>query len=86
MVTSAVHYRMPVILDSDSYDLWLDLGFSDVRAASELLKPFDALRMRCFTVSARINHVANDNRAADQATPVKQMVKPEQVSNTKSGI
>jgi putative SOS response-associated peptidase YedK len=61
MVTSAVHDRMPVILDSDSYDLWLDPGFTDVRAASELLKPFDALRMRCFPVSARINHVANDD-------------------------
>jgi len=27
-VTSAVHDRMPVILDSDGYDLWLDTGIS----------------------------------------------------------
>ena len=30
---------MPVILDTDNYDLWLDPGMRDVVAASELLKP-----------------------------------------------
>jgi hypothetical protein len=33
-VTSPVHDRMPVILDPDSYDLWLDPGMKDVSAAS----------------------------------------------------
>ena len=37
-VTSAVHDRMPVILDPDSYDLWLDPGMKDVSAASELFR------------------------------------------------
>ena len=60
-VTSAVHDRMPVILDPDSYDLWLDPGMQDVAAASELLKPYDARLMRCYPVSTRINHVANDD-------------------------
>jgi putative SOS response-associated peptidase YedK len=39
-VTSPVHDRMPVILDPDGYDLWLDPGMRDAGAASELLKPF----------------------------------------------
>ena len=60
-VTSAVHDRMPVILNPDSYDVWLDPGFTDVTAASELLKPYDAQLMRCYPVSARINHAANDD-------------------------
>jgi putative SOS response-associated peptidase YedK len=60
-VTSAVHDRMPVILDSDSYELWLDPGMRDVSAASELLKPYDARLMRCYPVSNRINRVANDD-------------------------
>jgi putative SOS response-associated peptidase YedK len=60
-VTSAVHDRMPVILDPDGYDLWLDPGMTNVATASELLKPFDARTMRCYTVSTRINHVANDD-------------------------
>src|SRR5664279_4304890 len=62
-VTSPVHDRMPVILDPDGYDLWLDPLMRDVNAASDLLKPFDARLMRCFPVSTRINHVANDDAA-----------------------
>jgi putative SOS response-associated peptidase YedK len=49
VVTSAVHDCIPVILDPDTYDLWLDPGMRDVGAASELLKPYDARLMRCFT-------------------------------------
>jgi putative SOS response-associated peptidase YedK len=60
-VASAVHDRMPVILDPDSYDLWLDPWMRDAAAASEMLKPYDARLMRCYPVSTRINHVANDD-------------------------
>jgi putative SOS response-associated peptidase YedK len=67
-VTSAIHDRMPVILDPDTYDLWLDPGMKDVSSASEMLKPFDARRMRCYPVSTRVNHVANDD--AECAAPV----------------
>ena len=58
---AAVHDRMPVILDPHAYDLWLDPGMKDVIAASDLLKPYDARLMRCYPVSTRINHVANDD-------------------------
>ena len=67
--TAAVHDRMPVILDPDSYDLWLDPGMRDVAAVSELLKPCDARLMRCYPVSTRINHVANDD--AECSAPVE---------------
>jgi putative SOS response-associated peptidase YedK len=60
-VTSAVHDRMPVILDPDSYELWLDPGMTNVASASEMLKPYDARLMRCYPVSTRINHVGNDD-------------------------
>jgi putative SOS response-associated peptidase YedK len=52
---------LPVILDPDGYDLWLDPGMRDASAASELLKPYDARLMRCYPISRRINHVANDD-------------------------
>ena len=52
---------LSVILDPDGYDLWLDPGTRDVAAASDLLKPYDARLMRRYPVSARINHVANDD-------------------------
>lgn len=68
-VTAPVHDRMPVILDPDGYDLWLDPGMNDVAAASELLKPYDARAMRCYPVSTRINNVANDDEEC--AKPVE---------------
>ena len=52
---------MPVIIEPDSYDLWLDRGMHNAAAISELLKPYDALMMRCYPVSTRVNHVANDD-------------------------
>ena len=60
-VTSAIHDRMPIILDSDCHDLWLDPGMRDVRVASEMLMPYDARLMRCYPISSRINQVANDD-------------------------
>jgi putative SOS response-associated peptidase YedK len=61
-VTSAVHDRMPVILDKDDYDVWLDPGMQNVAVVSEMLKPYDAKSMRSYPASTRINHVANDDQ------------------------
>jgi putative SOS response-associated peptidase YedK len=72
-VTAAVHDRMPVILDPDSYDLWLDPGMQNVAAASELLKPYDARIMRCYPVSTRINSVANDDEACSAPVELEQI-------------
>ena len=60
-VTSTVHDRMPVILDSPSYDLGLDPEMHNIEAISKLLKPCDARLMRAYPISPRINHVANDD-------------------------
>jgi len=72
-VTAAVHDRMPVILEPDGYELWLDPGMRDVTAASELLKPLDARLMRCFPVSTRINHVANDDEECSAPVELAQI-------------
>jgi putative SOS response-associated peptidase YedK len=50
---------MPVILNQDSYDLWLDLGMKDVAAV--LLRPCDTRLMRCYPVSSRVNSVIDDD-------------------------
>jgi putative SOS response-associated peptidase YedK len=71
-VTSPVHDRMPVILDPDSYDLWLDPGMKDVSAVSELLKPCDARLMRCYPISTRINYVANDDEECSASVELAQ--------------
>jgi len=61
--TASVHDRMPVILEPESYDLWLDPGMPDTAAAQDLLKPYDAALMRSYPISTRINNVANDDEA-----------------------
>ncbi len=75
-VTSEVHDRMRVILDPDSYDMWLDPGMRNMTTASELLKPYDARLMRCHPISIRINHVANDDEEC--SAPVE----PAQIQNS----
>jgi putative SOS response-associated peptidase YedK len=75
-VTAAVHDRMPVILDPDSYELWLDPGMQDIAVVSELLKPYDARLMRCYPVSTRINHVGNDDEDCSQTVEIIQDQKP----------
>jgi SOS response associated peptidase (SRAP) len=72
-VTSAVHDRMPVFFDPDNYDLWLDPGMRDASAASELLRPCDARLMRCYPVSTRLNHVANDDEECSAAVELAQL-------------
>jgi len=63
----------PVILDADSYDLWLDPRMQNVAAASELLKPYDARIMRCYPVSTRINSLANDDEECSAPVEVAQI-------------
>jgi putative SOS response-associated peptidase YedK len=70
IVTSAIHDRMPVILEPESYDLWLDPGMQNVAAISELLKPYDARLMCCYPVSSRINSVANDDEECSRPVEV----------------
>jgi len=69
-VTSAVHDRMPVILDPNGYDLWLDPGMRNVEALSELLMPYDARQMRSYPVSSRVNRVANDDEECSRAVEI----------------
>src|SRR5277367_3528655 len=52
-----VHNRMPVIPSPENYDLWLDPGFRDVPAATEVLTPFSVELMTRYPVSERVNTV-----------------------------
>ena len=64
---------MPVILDPDNYDVWLDPGMTHVAAASDLLKPYDARLMRSFPVSTRINSVVNDDEGCSAAVELPEI-------------
>jgi putative SOS response-associated peptidase YedK len=56
-----IHDRMPVILDENDWQLWLDLSIKDREPLERLFEPFDARRMRMQPVSMRVNDVKNDD-------------------------
>jgi len=72
-VTSAIHDRMPVLLDRDMYDLWLDPGMQNMADVTNLLKPCDARLMRCYPVSTRLNSVANDDEECSRPVELAQI-------------
>jgi putative SOS response-associated peptidase YedK len=72
-VTSPVHDRMPVILDPDGYELWLDPGMQNVAAVADLLKPYDARLMRRYPVSTRLNSVVNDDEECSAPVEVAEV-------------
>ena len=57
---AVVHDRMPVILERDDYELWLDPGFKDLSALAEMIRPFNAGLMKSYPVSTRVNAPKND--------------------------
>jgi putative SOS response-associated peptidase YedK len=57
------HHRMPVILASNDYDLWLDGGIQDVDCLLPLLAPYPPQEMTAYPVSPRVNNPANDSPA-----------------------
>ena len=65
-----------MIIDCESYDLWLDPGMTDVQVVSELLKPYDAKFMGCYPVSTRINRVANDDEECSRRVEIAEDQKP----------
>jgi putative SOS response-associated peptidase YedK len=55
-----VHDRMPVILDEEDYDRWLDPRQKDVAALESLLVPYPADRMRLYPISTVVNNPRNE--------------------------
>jgi putative SOS response-associated peptidase YedK len=62
-----IHGRMPVILDPDNYDLWLDPGFHNSDTLSAMFVPYDASFMERYAVSNRVSDPKNDD--AECAAP-----------------
>ena len=58
-----IHTRMPVIVDPEEYDQWLDPNSSDPEKLMKILKPFPSEKMQNHYVSSAINspyHNAED--------------------------
>jgi len=60
-VVKAVHGRMPVIVDEQDYELWLDSDLRDHRELDRLFKPYSADKMESYQVGAWVNNVFHDD-------------------------
>jgi putative SOS response-associated peptidase YedK len=63
-----VHDRMPVILKTEDYDLWLDPCVTAPNRVTGCLQPFDARLMKKYPVSKRVNRPENDDPACAEET------------------
>lgn len=54
-----MHDRMPVILNPNDYDRWLDPGVTDPDEVQDLLRPY-AGEMQAHSVSSMVNNARND--------------------------
>lgn len=56
-----IHRRMPVILEPDAYNLWLDPSDQPPKQLDGLLKPYPADEMEAYPVSRLVNRPSNDS-------------------------
>ncbi len=59
--TEPIHHRMPVILDQDAYDLWLEPDECPPTTLNHLLTPYAHEDMVAFPVSRLVNQPKNDS-------------------------
>ncbi len=55
-----IHHRMPVILDQDDIDAWLDVSEVNGDQARALLRPCAGDRLKTWPVGLAVNNVRND--------------------------
>lgn len=58
-----IHGRMPVILDPQAWETWLDSSVARAELLSPLLVPCPASFMRAWSVSTAVNKVASEGKA-----------------------
>lgn len=56
-----IHDRMPVILEKQYEEPWLDTNIEDVHLLHTFLKPYDSSKMSSFRVSKEVNVVKTNN-------------------------
>ena len=66
-----IHDRMPVVLNPQDWDEWLDRSSADTSSLQRLLVPADARALERFAVSTEVNSVRNNH--GDLVRPVNPM-------------
>jgi putative SOS response-associated peptidase YedK len=60
-LTTPIHNRMPAILSSKAYDVWLDKNIHDLQKLLSLLVPYNSEEMEAYEVSSMVNSPQNNN-------------------------
>jgi putative SOS response-associated peptidase YedK len=68
---SPIHDRMPVILNTQDYNLWLDPSFTRSDRLNTLLKPYPAEAMTAHPVSTKVNSPKNNSPECKQPIDLK---------------
>jgi putative SOS response-associated peptidase YedK len=55
-----IHKRMPVILESTNYDLWLDSTVQEPELLQPILQPYNSDKLKAYPVSTLVNNPRND--------------------------
>ena len=55
-----IHYRMPVVIPQEAFDVWLDCRNVDAETAAALLVPAPEDLFEAHEISPAVNRVAND--------------------------
>jgi len=61
-----IHDRMPVVIEADDFDRWLDCRGHPPDAVAELLRPAPATLFEAIPVGSRVNTAANDDPALQE--------------------
>lgn len=70
----AVHNRMPVILDPEDYELWLNPEVQQPDLLQPLLRPYPAEDMDAYPVSRFVNSPGNDSPKCIEPLPEDQQL------------
>ncbi len=68
-----IHDRMPVILNAETYDAWLDIENQDAAKLNSILKEGLIRDLICYPVSKRVNNVRNNDT---------ECIKPQEIGPT----
>jgi putative SOS response-associated peptidase YedK len=80
-----IHHRMPVVIQEEDFERWLDCINNEPRDVADLMRPVEPDFFEAIPVSDRVNKVVNDDPglldpAPDAPEPVSEERKADQLS------
>lgn len=66
-----IHDRMPMLVERDRYDDWLDVSVTEPAQLADLLVPAAPGRLHAFPVSTKVNHVNNNGPELIEPLPLE---------------